>query len=533
MPAQLTTKAQVNGYRFLLRRLEHALVRRDVRMLHDPMRAYSRALLVGIILTVLMLGGCGVYGLIKPQGHVGDAEIMVSKDSGAMYVLIRDTLHPVLNLTSARLIVGKNEKPTSVADSKLKGYPRGPLVGIPGAPVALPGTNQGTTATWAVCDSVDVEPSTGAISGGLKTVVIASKPVLGSTARTAGPNEAVYGTVDGKDYLLYQGKRAEVDSSNRIIADALHIGNDANGAQVAPRPVSEDLLNALQPAAPIAPPTIPKEGQKSMLAADGLHVGSVFTVQSVDGKNSYYVALADGIQQVNQFAANVIRLADPNGSAQVPTLSPNDIESVPVVTDLPVADFPSSAPSLVGYADDPVTCFAWSRHGSDRLADSTLLLGSGLPIASDRKPVDLSTADGSGPGLDQAYVPPGSGRFVAVSGDQDDSTEAGALYYVSDSGVRYGILDMDTAKALGLGDKPERAPWSVISLLVAGPNLSQAQALVSYDGMEPMVNIVPPQQSPSPTSSAPTTTTAPSEPPSSEPAQPTSTTATTTSKTPA
>ncbi|MBF6247361.1 type VII secretion protein EccB, partial [Nocardia elegans] len=39
MPAQLTTKAQVNGYRFLLRRLDHALVRRDVRMLHDPMRS--------------------------------------------------------------------------------------------------------------------------------------------------------------------------------------------------------------------------------------------------------------------------------------------------------------------------------------------------------------------------------------------------------------------------------------------------------------------------------------------------------------
>ncbi|WP_280228711.1 type VII secretion protein EccB, partial [Nocardia cyriacigeorgica] len=47
MPAQLTTRQQVNGYRFLLRRLDHALVRRDVRMLHDPMRSQLRSLLVG------------------------------------------------------------------------------------------------------------------------------------------------------------------------------------------------------------------------------------------------------------------------------------------------------------------------------------------------------------------------------------------------------------------------------------------------------------------------------------------------------
>lgn len=42
-----TTRWQVNGYRFLVRRMEHALVRRDVRMLHDPMRSQSRALAVG------------------------------------------------------------------------------------------------------------------------------------------------------------------------------------------------------------------------------------------------------------------------------------------------------------------------------------------------------------------------------------------------------------------------------------------------------------------------------------------------------
>ena len=47
MPSKPTTRWQVSGYRFLVRRMEHALVRRDVRMLHDPMRSQSRAYAAG------------------------------------------------------------------------------------------------------------------------------------------------------------------------------------------------------------------------------------------------------------------------------------------------------------------------------------------------------------------------------------------------------------------------------------------------------------------------------------------------------
>ena len=88
MARQLTTRAQVNGYRFLLSRLEHALVRRDVRMLHDPMRAQSRALVLGAVLAVLVVAGFGVWGLVKPQGAVGQSVILMSKSSGVLYVLI-------------------------------------------------------------------------------------------------------------------------------------------------------------------------------------------------------------------------------------------------------------------------------------------------------------------------------------------------------------------------------------------------------------------------------------------------------------
>lgn len=40
-----TTKAQVSGHKFLVRRLEHGLVFGDIRMIHDPLKRRRRALL--------------------------------------------------------------------------------------------------------------------------------------------------------------------------------------------------------------------------------------------------------------------------------------------------------------------------------------------------------------------------------------------------------------------------------------------------------------------------------------------------------
>src|SRR6187549_2254469 len=96
MARQPTTRLQVSGYRFLVRRMEHALVRGDIRMLHDPMRAQSLSLTAGCVLAIVM-----------------------SRDSGALYVRIDDTLHPVLNLASARLVTGNAARPQVVSSADI------------------------------------------------------------------------------------------------------------------------------------------------------------------------------------------------------------------------------------------------------------------------------------------------------------------------------------------------------------------------------------------------------------------------------
>ena len=53
MGLRLTTKVQVSGWRFLLRRLEHAIVRRDTRMFDDPLQFYSRSAMVGVVIAAI------------------------------------------------------------------------------------------------------------------------------------------------------------------------------------------------------------------------------------------------------------------------------------------------------------------------------------------------------------------------------------------------------------------------------------------------------------------------------------------------
>ncbi|MFT4088337.1 MAG: type VII secretion protein EccB, partial [Gordonia sp. (in: high G+C Gram-positive bacteria)] len=149
MSRQTTTRAQVSGYRFGLARAEHALVRRDTRMLHDPMRAQLRALIAGAVVGLLILAGAGVYGVIRPQPTVGDA-VIVADGSGGLFVVIDSVLHPVANLASARLIVGSPAAVKTVGKQAISSSPRGAALGIAGAPASLPGPARPGTSAWTV-----------------------------------------------------------------------------------------------------------------------------------------------------------------------------------------------------------------------------------------------------------------------------------------------------------------------------------------------------------------------------------------------
>jgi len=88
---------------------------------------------------------------------------------------------------------------------------------------------------------------------------------------------------------------------------------------------------------------------------------------------------------------------------------------------------------------------------------------------------------------------PGTGYFTQSVGGGTAAPATGSLFWVSDTGVRYGI-DTESAdsaghtktvEALGLSSPPLAIPWSMLSLFAAGPTLSRADALLAHDSLPP------------------------------------------------
>ncbi|PRC47066.1 type VII secretion protein EccB, partial [Mycobacterium sp. ITM-2017-0098] len=94
---RLTTKVQVSGWRFLLRRVEHAIVRRDTRMFDDPLQFYSRAVSAGIIIAVVICLGAVLLAYFKPLGKRGGDTLLVDRATNQLYIVLPDSgqLRPV------------------------------------------------------------------------------------------------------------------------------------------------------------------------------------------------------------------------------------------------------------------------------------------------------------------------------------------------------------------------------------------------------------------------------------------------------
>lgn len=488
MPAQVTTRAQVNGYRFLIRRLEHALIRADSRMIHDPMRGQMRSLLVGVVISVLIAGAAGVLAFFKPTPSLGEAQILLSKSNGALFVRIGDRVHPALNLASARLIVGKSDPPKQVDDRFLNQLPLGPAVGIIGAPTSIHAGDDPGTSSWTVCETTQT-PKVTERSGGMsvETTVLANDPVLDDDIRAAAPGEMILTLSQNTVFLIYQGVRAPVDITNPILMSALHL----TGANI--RSVSPGLLNAFPLVDPIVPVVIPGAGEAINYLNPGYRVGSILKTSDSHGQQMY-VVLREGLQPISEATADIIRYSGSTPAAvqgwqEVP---PALVSGARVIHSLPVDHYPAASTRIVDVEPDRVACMAWQRANGAARATTRLLVGHRLPLPRSAEPVRLATADGNGPGLDSVYLKPGTGEFIQTTGAEPDSRAMGQLFYVSDVGLRFRIKDLTSAAALGVSgvkddsdknETPKLAPWSVISLLPPGPELSAKAALIAHDGM--------------------------------------------------
>lgn len=452
VPRQPTTWLRVSAHRYLVRRTECALLGEAIYPTGPRARMPSASLAAGCVFTVLALAGCALLGLLSPHVALDRAQIVMSRDSGALFVRVGDVWHPVPNLASARLIAGTAADPQPIREADLERAKRGPLLGIPGAPQFAGRPLPAQDVAFSMCDS----------DGASSTTVIVG-PLADNAVTRMPPGQAILAAVSSGSpaYLLYDGHRAIVDLEDAAVVRALRLEGRA------PRLISQALLNAMPEAPPISAPRIRGLGSAAP-ELPGFHVGSVLRVTRADG-DEYYAVLAAGVQRIGQVAADLMRFSSSQDTVSPITVAPAAIRAAPVVAELPVAGFPDRAPTLPEAAG--TLCASWA--GGRGVA---LLAGSRLPVPPGQAAVTLAQADGRGPALDAAYVPTGRSAYVRA-GDK-----AGTRYLIVDTGVRFAIPDDDAAHDLGLSE-PTPAPWPILTLLPAGPELSRRGASIARDAV--------------------------------------------------
>ncbi|MEV0032752.1 type VII secretion protein EccB [Nocardia sp. NPDC050793] len=499
---RVVTKHQISGWRFLQRRIEHALVRRDVSMRDDPQQGRSTALMIGLALACVGVVGAAVLAFFKPAKLVGNARIVSEKDSGALYVRLGGRLHPALNLTSARLIVGAAENPVRVSREELAKYPRGPWVGIPGAPGQIVDSGD-RDSSWTVCDQAKpgapLDPATGLPSAALspvRTTVIGGPLVVdGATVGELTGAAARLLRDDTTTWLVYRDSergvvRASVSLGNSAVTMAL--GIDSTAPVLA---VSKGFINAIPEAPPLRVPDVPGAGEPVTLASGPeVAVGSVLTVPAIDIDRgaAYYLVSRSGVVRISSVVAAMVRNASSQGTVSARTVGPDVIAANLRSGTWPgTASFPTDPIRLVDPVRIGVTCYRWARGSGDSASATVLLAGSRLPLPETAltQTVSLVTAPASrGATADAVYLPRNTGRFVQVTGTEPDSPRRESLFWISDSGVRYGIdanpaeRSDPTLTALNLRN-PVVAPWSIVSLFAVGPTLSQRDARIQHDGI--------------------------------------------------
>src|SRR3954454_19421375 len=318
---RLTTKVQVSGWRFLLRRVEHAIVRRDTRMFDDPLQFYSRAVSLGIVVSVLVCLGAALLAYFKPLGKRGSDNLLVDRTTNQLYIVMPGSgqLRPVYNLTSARLVLGKPGTPNAVKSDELDRMPKGQPIGIPGAPYATP-VSGSAESTWTLCDTVTRPES---VAPTVETSVIVL-PL--ATDASVGPVRAGHGMLvsyQEKDWLATDTGRHAIDLSDRAVTSAVGIPVTARAT-----PISEGLFNALPNTGPWHLPPVPAAGGPNAVGlAPNLVIGSVFEVVTEDGEQ-HYVVLPDGVAKVNDTTAAALRASNSFGLVAPPSVEASTVARI-------------------------------------------------------------------------------------------------------------------------------------------------------------------------------------------------------------
>jgi type VII secretion protein EccB len=476
VPLNLSNRDQNSGHTFYSRRLRAAITRFSVRMKHDDRKQHA-ALVLSLVFVLLGCGWMALLHFMKPSGLAGQSVIVGNRDTGAVYAKIDGRLHPALNLTSARLATGNSVAPTWVKSREIQKHPTGPTLGIPGAPdeLSVPANQM---SAWAVCDTAPANGRTGPTT----VIAIAGELTRGGRAEPLSNGAAILASHKRSTYLIWNGQRSRIDPVDRAVT--LSLGLDPSKTR--PVEMSDVFFDAVPATEPLVAPVIPEAGTPSRWLT-GSVVGRVLMVKDANGSPSgFYVLMADGIQRINAFVADLLRTVDGRGTAEPELIGPDKLIAIPEVDVLNVGFYPTGKLEFVDPDVHPVSCVSWKKLSTDPQATITVFNGRGLPTPQD---VDSHIVELVGRGTGQAQrtlILPGAANFVASTSGAVTAETRESLFWISPQGVRYGIeWERDTLAALGIDpDRALQAPWPFLRAFAFGPAISRSNALVARDSFD-------------------------------------------------
>lgn len=431
-----SNKDTLEAQRYNRRRLVTAFVAGTPGGKELAARSPGRPLIVGAALCAVLVVVAMVMGRfnpVLPADWKNNTLVMVT-GSGARYLAMDGVLHPVTNVTSARLLSESGSFKISEVDaSALVNIPRGNAVGLADAPDQVPAADFLRSGEWASCSATAAGPHTW----------IASAP---DNLKPAG---VAVVTAQGKNYLVANGRRHELQAP--LIA--LHLDSAAR------HPVTAAWLSLFEEGTPLRPLTIKDYGQIAAgmpVALRDAVIGSVVKVTQDSDQRLYVVSGAGQLTPLSEVAYQLYAIGSGDNKDPEFTVSVADVANVKVATDVLVpADWPANATNPVD-----------ASHGvCARLVETD----RGVTTAVTQVPNPVTPFQ---PGVSVAG---GSGALVMATA----GGSLGAVKLITDQGLAYGFggNSADTLARLGYTESDvRRIPQAWLDLVPSGIELSHAAA---------------------------------------------------------
>ncbi|MCW2793987.1 MAG: hypothetical protein JWO76_3085 [Nocardioides sp.] len=476
-----TKKDLVEAYSFSRRRLVTAFVSgapggREV----EPTKP-GRTIIGGAALAVLLIAGAAIAGVVTPKDPEdwNKPGLILSKDTGAAYV-ITDTssnpeLRPVINITSARLILEGGVDPTLVSQDTIDKQVVGDDIGILGAPASVPTPSLLIQSGWTACTADNLGTQ----------LTVAEEPDV-----DLAPDEGF--VVENNDvfYLIAESRKVDGESpgaySFELPPDDDGVDNILNDLDVDPRPsavhVGEDWLNLFPQGAMLDFRQFGLDhfgDAVTYQSDDGVppdsRVGDVVTFPGPDGVDKSMLLTYEGPADLDEFALAVYRhTKTPNGR-----LAHDERTG-----DSPVETTQDTAPTS-GQATVKFDSAHWPDHRLQAESGPPCAVlrttpGDTPSVVLGTNPGDAAGVTGIPQGKHEPSVSRGRGAYV-LSGGWSDKTY-GAPYLIDAKGNRYALEGTDVPDRLGYGSVPVVvAPDTWVELFHRGVTLSVASALCTPD----------------------------------------------------